>query len=337
MKVTAIGVNNAFGVGKYHDAIVLDDYKRIVDESKDVNEIKAKLAKLPRKKLYEPKWQSNFLLEFDTPGKNGKSPYRLMIDMGGDYRHALALHGLKPGDISGVYITHNHNDHIGGMECQALSTIFNPFYSPKKKEWLGDRNVMEKLCFEQREWSEPPDYAKPDLFIHEKVLSGLRKATGPGLETLQGVPNIRLETYFNIETIGKTENGYVRKFFQDGAKKWELTPIFAMHVISSSEEMASYGLKLKCVEGGDKKVLFPSDTQHCSPPQLIIHYQEADVIYMDCETGIKSGVHPHITDLIDNLDPDIQKKCYLYHYDAEPEVPQGMFAGVLKIGDQHNY
>lgn len=157
------------------------------------------------------------------------------------------------------------------------------------------------------------------------------------MDTVQGVPNVSLETYFDIHLIGKQEDGQTKTWvFQDDDGEWTMTPIFAMHVISSSEEMASYGISLQHSSGYN--VLMPTDTQHMMQQQLELHYRRANRIYMDCETSEnRSGVHPHISDLINHLDPDIQKKCLLYHYDAYPKVPSGMFYGVLKAGDSHIY
>ena len=152
-----------------------------------------------------------------------------------------------------------------------------------------------------------------------------------------GSRGISLETYFTIRLIGKQENGDTRvHVFQDGDGYWRVKPIFAMHVISSSEEMASYGISFQRSSGYN--VLMPTDTQHMMPPQLEAHYRKADRIYMDCETSsFPSGVHPHISDLINRMDPAIQKKCLLYHYDQEPKVPEDMFCGILKAGDAHTY
>jgi hypothetical protein len=109
-----------------------------------------------------------------------------------------------------------------------------------------------------------------------------------------------------------------------------------MHVISSSEEMASYGISLEHSSGYN--VLFPTDTQHLMPPQLESHYKRAHKIYMDCETSsFPSGVHPHMSELLSRMHPDVQKKCLLYHYEKYPEVPEGTFAGILKAGDSHTY
>jgi hypothetical protein len=300
-------------------------------------DIAAKLSHLTYR-YYMPKWQSNFLLEFDMPSKrNGQGPYRLLLDIGGDARHALKAFGLSSTDIDGIYISHPHNDHIGGMEYIGLTTLFNPFYTPAKKRWLGEEFIANKLLHEEKMWSNPPANTKPDLFVHKKVLEPLRRAVGPGLDTVQGVPDVCLETYFDVHLVGKQEDGTtITHVFQDGEETWKMKPIFAMHVFSSSEEMPSYGISLQHSRGYN--VLMPTDIQFMIPPQLEMHYKKADRIYMDCETSpFPSGVHPHISDLISTLNPEIQKKCLLYHYDSYPVVPEGMFFGILKVGDFHVY
>ncbi len=345
MKITAIGVNSAFATGGYQQAVPMEEACELAwkiacakgaEKVYTKEAIAAEFKKMSRR-LYTPRWQANFLLEFDMPGKKGKSPYRLLIDIGGDARHALKAIDLTSFDIDGVYISHPHNDHIGGMEYMGLTTLFNPFYTPQKKAWLGEQFIADKLFLEHKKWPHPPPEAKPDLFVHRKVLDPLKMAVGPGLDTVQGVPHVRLETYFDIQLIGKQKDGQTKStFFQDGNDEWEMTPIFAMHVISSSEEMASYGVILQHSNGYN--VLMPTDTQHMIPAQLQGHYLRADRIYMDCETSqFPSGVHPHISHLIGKLDPKIQKKCLLYHYDSYPEVPPDMFYGILNTGDSHMY
>lgn len=345
MKVTALGVGSAFVTGMYEDAIPVDQVRELVKKmaaSPDLQTASDELAEAFIKRFsqrcYRPRWQSNFLIEFDMPDKRGKGgPYRLLLDAGADLRHSLKGVGLGASDIDGIYISHPHSDHIGGIEFLALSTLFNPFYAPAKKEWLGEQFITDKLFLEQESWPCPPGNSKPDIFIHRKVLEPLRRAVGPGLDTVQGVPDVRLETYFDIHVIGKQKSGETKKYtFHDGDDNWKVTPIFAMHVISSSEEMASYGISLEHSSGYN--ILFPTDTQHMMPPQLESHYKRANRIYMDCETSdFPTGVHPHMNDLVNRMDPDIQKKCFLYHYDQIPEVPEGMFAGILRAGDTHSY
>jgi len=344
MKITAIGVHSAFATGSYEEVISVKQARELVlkiarePELKNAPEeaIYADIDKLSQR-IYTPKWHSNFLIEFDMLGKSGKKPYRLLLDAGGDIRHALKAQGLSSNDIDGVYISHPHNDHIGGMEYIALTTFFNPSYTPAKQKWLNNQFIAEKLFIEQDWWEVPPGNAKPDLFVHRKVLSPLKRALAPGLDTLQSVPHVSLETYFDIHVLGKQEDGQTKMHvFQDGKGSWTLTPIFAMHVISSSEELPSYGIHLQHSSG--YRVLMPTDIQSIMPPQLEVLYKRANRIYMDCETSpYPSGVHPHIYDLINNLDRDIQKKCILYHYDKKPEFPEGMFYGILKMGDSHSY
>jgi len=345
MKITAIGVNAAFSIGEYERVISEEKVYQLIVELLNSPASKALTNENIRSKIndlvkltYLPKWHSNFLLEFDMPNKrDGKTPYRLLLDIGGDIRHALKAIGLTSSQIDGVYVSHPHNDHIGGVEYMALTTLFNPFYTKAKKEWLGDEFIANKLFHEERTWSNPPGNTKPDLFIHKKVLEPLRRAVGPGLDTVQGVPDVCLETYFDIHLVGKQEDGTtLTHSFQDGDEAWKVKPIFAMHVFSSSEEMPSYGISLQHTNG--YTVLMPTDIQYMIPPQLEMHYRKANRIYMDCETSpFPSGVHPHISDLINHMAPDIQKRCLLYHYDNYPQIPEGMFYGILKAGDWHVY
>jgi hypothetical protein len=342
MKVTAIGVYSAFATGMYNKVIPSQNVQeltlKIANSAKPFSKeaIEAEIEKLSQY-MYAPKWQSNFLVEFDMPSKRGNGPYRLLIDAGADIRHGLKAIGLSSNDIDGVYVSHPHSDHIGGIEYLALTTFFNPFYTKAKTEWLQGTSITEKLFLEHDWWPIPPKNTKPDLFIHQKVLRRLKRAVGPGLDTLQGVHDVSIETYFDVHVIGKQDNGQTKRYdFEDRNGKWMLTPIFAMHVISSAEEMPSYGISLEHSSG--YHILMPTDIASIMPPQLKLLYQRANRIYMDCETTpFPSGVHPHINDLINEMDKDIQKKCLLYHYDKIPEYPEGMFYGILKTGDSHNY
>jgi ribonuclease BN (tRNA processing enzyme) len=75
-------------------------------------------------------FQSNILVT--TPDHE-----KLLLDCGSDARRALAKMGLSYKDINRVYISHQHSDHIGGLEWLALSHYFTPntptptLYCPK--------------------------------------------------------------------------------------------------------------------------------------------------------------------------------------------------------------
>lgn len=62
-------------------------------------------------------YNSNMVLESDT-GKN------LLIDCGVDIRHSAHALNYHSQDFDGVYISHFHADHCGGMEWLALSRKF---------------------------------------------------------------------------------------------------------------------------------------------------------------------------------------------------------------------
>ena len=64
-------------------------------------------------------FQSNMLLTAD----NGR---RLLIDCGSDIRWSLAKQRLSYLDITDIYISHLHADHLGGMEYIGFTTKFDP-------------------------------------------------------------------------------------------------------------------------------------------------------------------------------------------------------------------
>jgi len=337
MRVIALGVNAPFVTGKYENVVPLEELKKLLLSSKENSQqdVWEEILKAS-KSTYDPCWQSNFLLEFDVPNKRGKkdSPYRLLLDCGGDIRHCLAGIGLTVSDIDGVYISHVHADHIGGMENVALETFFDSQYSPSKEMWLSGREIVACLLEEKSSY-RPPNPVKPDLFVHTRVLESLRSALSPGLNTLEWLPEICLETYFNVIEMCKSDKNY-SYVFADGNRFWELTPIFVMHAIGSSEPMPCYGIAL--LGSDDTLIVFPTDTQHMTPWQLKMLYYRASAIYMDCETSkYFSGVHPNLSQLMYDMAPIIQQKCYLYHYQGSPECPPGMFKGILKAGDIQEY
>jgi len=333
MKITALGVNSAFAIGDYKNAVSIDEIKNTVKEFKNNGKITLNqlLAKLEDKaqKLYYPKWQSNFLIEFERTGQ--ENPYRLIMDFGGDIRHSLAEVGLNINDIDAFYCSHPHADHIGGVEFIALSTLFNPFYRSGKVEWMKDdegnfRNLPKRLA----EGEEIPAEYRPTLYAHKSVLNELWHAAQPGLETIQGVPDVNLETFFDVHEM------YDNKplVMEDGKRHWKMFTVTSVHINAGYRQMPSFGL---WIEGSDGQIIFmPTDTQFMTPKQVSLYYDRASVIYQDCETGPRSDVHPHIEDL-QTLEPETKKKCLLYHYNIPPEGVDDEFGEILVRGRTHEY
>ncbi len=300
MKVTALGVHSAFAVGQWRQS--------------------------EEKTYYEPKWQSNFLLEFEQPGKTNASVYRLVIDFGGDIRHSLSGIGLKMANIDGWYCSHPHADHIGGMEGIALSTFFHPAWNATKATWLNGETVADRLFAGEM----IPAECKPDMIGHREVLEELWKAAAPGLQTLQGLKRVSLDTYFN--PIPMRTN--IERSIADGTRVWKYYTIESTHVVSGTGHMPCFGLMFESSDG--QNIYFPTDTLLMMPPTMESFYRKASVIYQDCETGPRSGVHSHFED-IRRIDPRIKGKCYLYHFSDAPAPEPGEFKGVLRTGETHLY
>ena len=325
MKVTALGVHSAFAAGNVVEGAEIYSAKQ-TDNLECLNgfkegEILGHSTNV--RPLYDPKFQSNFLIEFD---KEADKTFNFVLDFGQDIRHSLVMVNLSVNDIDAWYCSHPHADHIGGIEGIALSTFFNPYWSEAKHHFLDGKSVLEYSM----DGSKLPDFAKPEMWGHREVLKSTWKTAYQGLNTLQGVDNTSMDTFFNVRPM--TSGNKYQIVEMD--RFWKFYTIESTHVVAGMEHMPSFGLIFESSDG--KKIYFPTDTLLMMPPTMEAFYRSADYIYQDCETGFRSGVHSHIDD-IRKTDPDIKKKCYLYHYADKPEVEEGEFAGVLERGDVQEY
>jgi ribonuclease BN (tRNA processing enzyme) len=142
-------------------------------------------------------YQSNMILETDEKKK-------LLIDCGSDAKNALFDLGISFKDLEGVYVSHLHADHVGGLEWLSFATYFEP---ECKKPHLY---VPEALVYD----------------LWENVLSG-------GLKSIEN-KEVYLSTFFKIEKI-KNNKGF---FWRDIHFKILQT----MHVMSEQTIIPSYGL-----------------------------------------------------------------------------------------------
>lgn len=141
-------------------------------------------------------FQSNMLVSIG--GRN------MLIDCGSDVRFSLKTVGLGPADIGAVYISHQHADHVGGLEWLAFSTFFNPAL---------DRPVM---------------------FVNENLAAELWENTlRGGLKSIQGQITA-LDSYFDVRSIEK--NG---TFNFEGM---EFRTVQTIHVVDGYSFVHSYGL-----------------------------------------------------------------------------------------------
>lgn len=199
----------------------------------------------------------------------------LLIDAGGDVRFALKDADLSYKDIDSIYITHCHNDHVGGLEWFAFNSYFDKSLT-EKIGLIGNSELIRDL------W--------------ENSLKG-------GLKSIQGKKTV-LSDYFDTQMIKK--NG---KFYWQDV---EFHIVQSVHIVDEYSIVPSFGL-IFIDPSSKKKIYYPGDTQFC-PKQIMDFYKEADIIIHDCETAkFTSNVHAHFDDLI-TLPAEIKKKMFLVHY-----------------------
>lgn len=235
--------------------------------------------------------QSNMLFISDS----GK---KLLLDCGMTAPYKLQELGISAQDLDGVYISHLHADHIGGMEWLGFMTYFNP--SAKKPLLFCERNLMNEL------W--------------EQSLRG-------GMRCLQGI-DADLHTYFNCHPIDMQNSGLF---------EWEgyiFRLVQTLHVVGGYSFNNSYGLMIYSVDNTEHKTFITTDTQFTYPCPLQGFYDKATVIFHDCETSkFKSGVHAHYDDMNNFLNDDTKKKMYLYHHGEKRDtVETDGFAGFVTTG-----
>ncbi len=333
MKITSLGVSGAFSSGKPIMAVLEETIKEKILSFKGNSVPKDFLINFiesESRKYFNPSWQSNFLIEFNQPSiRDNGFPYRILFDAGGDIKNSLAYQNLLPHMIDGVYVSHCHNDHIGGMECLGLTSFFNPYYSRKKTEWLNGENIIDKLLTTGSEnLYRIFDGMKMEVYGQEDVLNDLWKTLLQGFSTLQDIPKIDFETFFTKKIV--TEDKPM--IFMDDDRTWEGRIIKSDHVVSGKTPMPSYGVMFTCSDG--QKIFFPSDSKIISESdEQYKYYEECTVAFVDCETTPnKSGIHAHVDERKKDND-NITKKQILYHYQSEPDNSDNKFKAIARIGD----
>lgn len=142
-------------------------------------------------------FQSNMIIK-DDKGCN------LLIDCGSDARHSLAAVGLSHRDISSVYISHLHADHVGGLEWLAFTSRFD---HPSRK---------------------------PELYIHPSLANRLwDNVLSGGLQSLEGMEPACFNDFYKLMPVDEdtfTWNGIKFKLVK------------TVHVCNGAQLMPSYGL-----------------------------------------------------------------------------------------------
>lgn len=142
-------------------------------------------------------FQSNMLLLGDRGNK-------LLIDCGSDIRFSLYEAGFSHLDITDIYISHLHGDHVGGLEYIGFSTKFDP------------------RC------------ARPNLYLSKEVGIDLwNKTLSGGMSSIDG-ELAEIDTFFQVNYI-KPRGSFIWNNITFDLKK-------VIHVDNGYYLMPSYGL-----------------------------------------------------------------------------------------------
>lgn len=181
-------------------------------------------------------------------------------------------------------------------------------------EWLGFSTVF----IDQKKSAL---YISPDQQdkLWHNVLSG-------GMLSLEN-EEATLSTWFDVQCINDLRFTWEKHLFR---------LIKIPHSISNKEYLPAYGL---LITGDSKTIFLSTDTRFC-PELLESVYNEADIIFHDCETSAAaSGQHARYVDL-KTLDAKIKNKMWLYDYNEDDELPDAIkdgFRGFVVRGQSFDF
>lgn len=227
----------------------------------------------------------------------GDEGHKLLLDCGSDIRFSLHDAGFSYQDITDIYISHLHADHVGGMEYIGLSCLFDP------------------------------NCNKPNLYLSKDIASEVWERSLSGGMRHIGGDIANLHTYFNVNPINYQDSF----IWQDIA--FQLVRV--IHIHNSFSLMPSYGLFF---EIAGVKIFLTTDTQLCLEENGK-YYEQADIIFHDCETSkYPSPVHVGYAELT-QLSPEIKGKMWLYGYQPGtlPNAKADGFLGFVKRGQVFDF
>jgi hypothetical protein len=209
---------------------------------------------------------------------------------------------VNPKDITEVYISHQHSDHVGGLEFLGFS----------RYDWMSKPSTWEKF---------KSGFSAPILIANNKLMQDLWDSSlRGGMSSLEDL-DATLSTYFCPAPIQPNQS-----FLWCG---WKCSLIQQIHIMTGSIITNTFGLFME--KAGHPSVYFVTDSQHCSPRQIEIFYRKADIIFQDCEcvgvdtlvrqSKFMSGVHANFAQLAGwqsansvKLPDNIKAKMRLAHY-----------------------
>lgn len=169
-----------------------------------------------------------------------------------------------------------------------------------------------------------PRCDRANLYLSKDIASELWDRTLSGGMRSIDQDIATLDTYFTVHRIGKGEG-----FIWEGIR-FELVRM--IHVDTGFYVMPSYGLFFE-VQGVN---VFISGDSQLYLQQNYPFYEQADLIFHDCETAIaRTPVHAHYSELI-TLPERFRRKMWLYGYQPGllPDAQEDGFLGFVRRGQQ---
>jgi hypothetical protein len=239
-----------------------------------------------------------FILEEEDVANPRHTPRKMLVDAGWALPYMLKENNIDIKEITDVYISHAHADHIGGLEFLGFS----------RYDWVGRPIRAEQ-------------YTVPDLIANAKLMEDVwYNSLRGGMSSLEGL-DANLDTYFYMRPIDPNQT-----FVWCG---WTCKLIQQIHIMTGSIITNTFGLFME--RENHPTIYFVTDSQHCSPRQIEIFYRKADVIFQDCEcigvdtenkvSKFMSGVHANYAQLAGwesansaKLPIETKNKMWLTHY-----------------------
>lgn len=235
-------------------------------------------------------FQSNILLINEQNQK-------LLIDCGTDIRFSLYAAGLSYLDITDIYISHQHSDHVGGLEYIAFSSLFDPRCN------------------------------KPNLYLSKEIASDLWDRTlSGGLRSIDGdITN--LQSYFEVHEIAKN------RYFDWGGIQFNLVRV--IHVDNGYFLMPSYGLffeinGVKIFLSTDTKFSFNNTREVYEGADIIFHDCETSRY----QTPVHAGYQELVT-LPETIKSKMW--LYGYQPGTLPDAKLDGFRGFVKRGQTFEF
>lgn len=191
--------------------------------------------------------------------------HRILLDCGSTVPTVLNEMDIDPGSLTGVVISHLHQDHCGGLE----RLLYHRRFISKADPIIMGMRTLHNWVTAMRAFGnglDSPDYVLRDNDTDGLPLSSIREDSGQYIDQLDTI-------YF---------------------KSYHACHGSAL----PSMNCCSFRLDVVLDSGHRKKVFFSGDrTWHATDHTTSLAMEESDLVLHELELGRNSGTHTHYSDL----------------------------------------